>query len=194
MKTLNLFNAAWLFRGTLPASFFLSVNSFNRALTSFIVWENVLRRDLVSAISSSSSCVPSHHMTPLIGIGTGNSGGFPGLPVCVPRKTRGHTTRARVFLQNRMKNLATAVQVSIDTAVQHCEVKFSGRDSGVGIPEAAFTFVLGFRPSRGIVGGLAALRVHYSLVVYIAPCFCGFRRFHGRRGANKPTPSAGDDE
>ena len=29
-----------------------------------------------------------------------------------------------------MKNLATAVQVSIDTAVQHCEVKFSGKELG----------------------------------------------------------------
>ena len=65
-------------------------------------------------------------MTPLIGIGTG----FTGLPVSVPQKTRGNTTRARVFLQNRMKNLAIAVQVSIDTAVRHCEVKFSGRELG----------------------------------------------------------------
>ena len=32
--------------------------------------------------------------------------------------------------QNRLRNLATAVQVSIDTAVQHCEVNHSG---GVGI-------------------------------------------------------------
>ena len=47
---------------------------------------------------------------------------------------------------------------------------------------------------RGIVDGLAALRVHYSLVVCIAPCFCGFRGFHGRGGANKPTLSAGGDE
>ena len=47
---------------------------------------------------------------------------------------------------------------------------------------------------RGIVGGLAALHVHYSLIVCIGPCFCGFRGFHGRRGTNKPTLSAGGDE
>ena len=37
---------------------------------------------------------------------------------------------AQICFQNQMKNLATAVQVSIDTAMQHCEVKFSGRELG----------------------------------------------------------------
>jgi len=72
-----------------------------------------------------------------LGIGTGNPGVFQGYPypyrrkpVPVPKgtgtgtgfaKTRGYATRVRVCLQNQPKNLATAVQVSIDTAVQHCE-------------------------------------------------------------------------
>jgi len=55
-------------------------------------------------------------------------------------KTRGYATRARVRSQSRLKNLAIAVQVSIDTAVQHCEVRnqwwvihpFMGRLSLVG--------------------------------------------------------------
>ena len=124
-----------------------------------------------------------------------------------------------------MKNLATAVQVSIDTAVQHCEVKFSGRELGyrrrcsrscsgfvlvtwgaeVAMVEPTWFGSVSIRKDErgvgwrmegppGIVGGLAALRVHYSLVVCIFPCFCGFREFHGRRGANKPTLSAGGDE
>ena len=33
------------------------------------------------------------------------------------RKTRGYATRAWVCLQKQLRNLATAVQVSIDTAV-----------------------------------------------------------------------------
>ena len=37
-------------------------------------------------------------------------------------KTWWDVTRAHVGLQSRLINLATAVQVSIDTAVQHCEV------------------------------------------------------------------------
>jgi hypothetical protein len=74
---------------------------------------------------------------PQVGIGTGNPGVFQGYPhpyrrkpVPVPKgtgtgtgfaKTRGYATRVRVHLQNQPKNLATAVQVSIDTAVQRCE-------------------------------------------------------------------------
>ena len=57
MGTLNLFDAAWLFRrGRLPF-FFLSVSSFNCALRSF--GKIVSRRDLVSAISLSSLRVGS---------------------------------------------------------------------------------------------------------------------------------------
>jgi len=74
----------------------------------------------------------------------GKPWGFPGYPHPYPQKTRGYTTRARVCLQNQMKNLATAVQVSIDTAVQHCEVKFGGWK--LGYPWVAFTFLLEFRP------------------------------------------------
>ena len=77
-----------------------------------------------------------------IGIGTGNPGVFQGYlhlyprkPVPVPRgtgfddtgtgsaKTRGYATRAQVRSQSRLRNLAIAVQVSIDTAMQHCEVR-----------------------------------------------------------------------
>ena len=76
--TSNLFDDAWLFRGDLPVSFFLSVSSFNCALRSFAVWADALRRNFVSAISLSSlrwvvfcsarcacrpcygSCAPSH--------------------------------------------------------------------------------------------------------------------------------------
>ena len=81
------------------------------------------------------------YLTLVLGIGTGNPGVFQGYPhlhprkpVPVPRgtgtgtgfaKTRGYATRERVCLQNRLRNLATAVQVSIDTAVQHCEVSSS---------------------------------------------------------------------
>lgn len=101
--------------------------------------------------------MPSHHMTPLIGIGTGNSGGFPGLPVCVPRKTRGHTTRARVFLQNRMKNLATAVQVSIDTAMRHLEVCNSvARVQSFESPWPCPSFTA----RRVVVGGLEGVLLH----------------------------------
>jgi len=39
-----------------------------------------------------------------------------------------------------------------------------------------------------------ALHVHYSLVVCIGPCFCGFHGLHGHRGINKPALSAGGDE
>jgi len=45
-----------------------------------------------------------------MGMGTGSA------------KTRGYATCVRVHPQNQLKNLATAVQVSIDTALQHCEV------------------------------------------------------------------------
>jgi hypothetical protein len=65
-----------------------------------------------------------------VGIGTGNPGVFQGYPHPYPRKPGGYTTRARVCLQNRLKNLTTAVQVSIDTAVQHCEVKSGGGELG----------------------------------------------------------------
>ena len=37
-------------------------------------------------------------------------------------KTLGYATHVWVHPQNQLKNLATAVQVSIDTALQHCEV------------------------------------------------------------------------
>jgi hypothetical protein len=73
-----------------------------------------------------------------LGIGTGNPGVFQDYPhpyrrkpVPVPKgtgmgagsaKTPGYATRVRVRPQNQLKNLATAVQVSIDTALQHCEV------------------------------------------------------------------------
>jgi len=46
--------------------------------------------------------------------------------------------------QNRLRNLATAVQVSIDTAVQHCEVNHS---VGVGISSLIF-------PRSCAVGGV----------------------------------------
>jgi hypothetical protein len=42
--------------------------------------------------------------------------------------------------KNQLRNLATAVQVSIDTAVQHCEVKFSWEE-GVGIPPMSISLV-----------------------------------------------------
>ena len=51
---------------------------------------------------------------PGVRVSTGTGTGF--------AKTRGYATRERVCLQNRLRNLATAVQVSIDTAVQRCEV------------------------------------------------------------------------
>ena len=47
---------------------------------------------------------------------------------------------------------------------------------------------------RGIVSGLVASRVHYSLAVCIEPCFCGFCGFHGRCGANKLILSVRGDE
>jgi hypothetical protein len=90
---------------------------------------------------SSNIFKDSHESRPLsLGIGTGNPGVFQGYPypylkkpVPVPRgtgtgtgtgsaKTRGYTTRAWLHSRNRMRNLAIAVQMSIDTAVQHCEV------------------------------------------------------------------------
>ena len=46
----------------------------------------------------------------------------------------------------------------------------------------------------GIVSGLVALRIHYSLVMCIGPCFCGLCEFHGRRGANKSILSVRGDE
>jgi len=47
---------------------------------------------------------------------------------------------------------------------------------------------------RGIVGELAALRIRHFFVLCIGTCFCGFRGFHGCRGANKPTLSVRGDE
>jgi len=63
----------------------------------------------------------------------GNPGVFQGYPhpyhrkpIPVPKgtgfaKTQGYATHVWVHLQNQPKNLATAVEVSIDTAVQRCE-------------------------------------------------------------------------
>jgi len=62
-----------------------------------------------------------------------------------------------------MKNLATAVQVSIDTAVQHCEVKFGGRE--LGYPWAAFTFLLEFRPCIQVYICVGRWRWHGVLMV-----------------------------
>ena len=71
-------------------------------------------------------------------IGTGNPRVFQGYPhlyhrkpIPVPKgtgtvtgfaKTPGYATHVWVHPQNQLKNLATALQVSIDTALQHCEV------------------------------------------------------------------------
>jgi len=55
-------------------------------------------------------------------------------------KTRGYTTRARVHSQSRMRNLAIAVRVSIDTAVQYCEVS---NQWGLSIPPWAARRQLG---------------------------------------------------
>jgi hypothetical protein len=57
--------------------------------------------------------------------GTGTGTGF--------AKTRGYATRVRVHLQNQPKNLATAVQVSIDTAMQRCEDR---KDESVGVVQS----------------------------------------------------------
>ena len=66
---------------------------------------------------------------------TGNPGVFQGYPcpgVGVSagwgvgfQKTRGYANPCGFTRQKQPKNLATAVQVSIDTAVQHCEVRIS---------------------------------------------------------------------
>jgi hypothetical protein len=51
---------------------------------------------------------------PRVRVSTGSGKGF--------RKTRGYPTCSRVSSQNQPINLASAVRVSIDTAVQSCEV------------------------------------------------------------------------
>jgi hypothetical protein len=94
-----------------------------------------------------------------LGIGTGNPGVFQGYPysyrrkpVPVPKgtgtgtgfaKTRGYATRVRVRLQNQPKNLATAVQVSIDTAVQHCEDR---KDESGAVVSGMVRELLAIRP------------------------------------------------
>ena len=60
-----------------------------------------------------------------IGVSAGWGPGF--------AKTRGCPTCVRVCFQNQLRNLATAVQVSIDTAVQHCEVMDSVVKGGNGV-------------------------------------------------------------
>jgi len=54
--------------------------------------------------------------------GTGTGTGF--------AKTRGVYHPRTGMPPKPTENLATAVQVSIDTAVQHCEVKFGGGELG----------------------------------------------------------------
>ena len=57
-----------------------------------------------------------------LGINTSNPGVFQSYPHLYPRKP----VPVQVHHQNQLRNLATTVQVSIDTSMQHCEVKYSG--------------------------------------------------------------------
>jgi hypothetical protein len=162
MGTLNLFDAAWLFwTPEYFTGFLFPICKFFQpcfdVLRKCIEERSCIRNIVVELMCAFSPHDAAHRDW------HGQSWGFPGLPVCVPQKTRGHTTRARVFLQNRMKNLTTAVQVSIDTAVQHCEVKFSGRKMGYqrrrSCSCSGFVLVTGgwkMEGPRRIVGGLAA--------------------------------------
>ena len=94
METLNLFDVAWLFRGTLLASFFLSVSSFNRALTSFVVWGNErsrIRNIVVELIRAFSPHDAAHR-----DCGTGNPGVFQGYPYPYPENPRAYNPCASI--------------------------------------------------------------------------------------------------
>ena len=82
-----------------------------------------------------------------LGIGTGNPGVFQGYPHPYPRKpvpvpkgtgmgtgfakTQGYATRRRVCPQKMTNNLASAVQMSMDTVLQSCkDSKVISNDSG----------------------------------------------------------------
>ena len=86
----------------------------------------------------------------LTGTGTGST------------KTQGYATRAWVCPRNRLRNLATAVQVSIDTAMQHCEVSHS---VGVAIP--SFVHV-----PQGVLMVMLVFVVLVCVFSYLCSCSC----------------------
>ena len=67
------------------------------------------------------------------------------------------------MLQNQLRNLATAVQVSIDTAMQHCEVNHL---VGVGISSLIF-------PRSCAVGGVDdCARIFTGVCSCVCVCVC----------------------